>query len=69
MQRIELGMIGPLLREQTRDPHHRLGKVWRKSRTSGELAANVTGDTAEKSLQPPDLVISRRARRICRAWA
>ena len=55
MQRIELGTIGLLLCEQTRDPRERLGKVRRKAGTVGDLAANVAGDATEKGLQPPDL--------------
>ena len=56
MQRIELGTIGLLLCEQTRDPRERLGKVRRKAGTVGDLAANVAGDATEKGLQPPDLM-------------
>jgi len=48
VQRIELGVIGLLLRKQTRDPRQRLGKVRRKAGTVGDLAANVAGDATEK---------------------
>lgn len=66
VQRTQLGMVGLLLREQSRDPRERRGKVRRKPGTVGDLAADVARDAAEKDLQPPD---SHRARRICRAWA
>ena len=47
-------MIGLLLRQQTRDPRQRLGKVRLEPGTLGDLAANVAHDASKKGLQPPD---------------
>jgi hypothetical protein len=55
MQRVELVVVGLLLRQQPPDQRQRAREVRHQSGTPGELASDVAIDAAEEGLQPFDL--------------